>query len=218
MQLDVPIRTADMPSSKRQNGPRAELPPLILHPLAEESSPENMLEGSRANLMLHGLLPSGEHTEEELMDKVAHSRYLELRMLFFVGKDLERWLQQCQDLVERNPEFASSSYTLHSFASYLIENTPANVRSKLLSWGVVDYRNIFVRALGLRAIFRELPPFEVVAKGFLLDYHRFTDYLYACRQQLTAFTPVPAGTFSFEIYASAEYSQILEEQWKEAET
>lgn len=207
-----------MQSTKRQMTVRVELPPLILHPLAEENSPENMLEGSRANLMLHGLLPSEEHSEDELIQKVAHSRYLELRMLFFVGKDLERWLQQCVDLWERNPEAAENGYSIHSFASYLIESTPSNVRSKLLSWGVVDYRNIFVRALGLRSIYREMPPFESVATSFLLDYHRFTDYLYACRQQLSPFVPIPAKAYSFEIYASAEYSQMLEKQWKEAET
>lgn len=214
----MPIRTADMQSSKSKRGtPCIELPPLILHPLAEESSPENMLEGSRANLMLHGLLPCEDYTEDELLEKVTRSRYLELRMLYFVGKDLERWLQQCQDLVARNPELVPASYTQQTFASYLIESTPTNVRNKLLSWGVVDYRNIFVRALGLRAIFRELPPFEMVASSFLLDYHRFTDYLYACRQQLTSFTPAPPKSFTFEIYASAEYSQILEEEWKKAE-
>ncbi len=207
-----------MQSTKRQTAVRLELPPLILHPLAEESSPENMLEGSRANLMLHGLLPTDEQTEDELVEKVARSRYLELRMLFFVGKDLERWLQQCVDLVERTPELSDHGYTIHSFASYLIESTPPNVRSKLLSWGVVDYRNIFVRALGLRSIFKEMPDFKTVAPSFLLDYHRFTDYLYACRQQLSPFVAIPAKTFSFEIYASAEYSQLLERQWKEAET
>jgi len=176
-----------------------------------------MLEGSRANLMLHGLLPTEEQSEEELLDKVARSRYLELRMLFFVGKDLERWLQQCQELVDRHPDFAPGVYSMHSFTTYLTEDTPSNVRNKLLSWGVVDYRNIFVRALGLRTIFQELPAFEMVAPTFLLNYHRFTDYLYACRQQLNSFTPIPANTFSFEIYASAEYSQILEEQWNRAE-
>ncbi len=207
-----------MQSVKRQTPVKLELPPLILHPLAEESSPENMLEGSRANLMLHGLLPCEEQSEDELVEKVARSRYLELRMLFFVGKDLERWLQQCVDLVERNPSLSENGYTIHSFASYLIESTPSNVRSKLLSWGVVDYRNIFVRALGLRSIYREMPEFQTVAISFLLDYHRFTDYLYACRQQLSPFVQIPAKTFAFEIYASAEYSQMLERQWKQAET
>lgn len=193
-----------------------ELPPLILHPLADEGSPESMLEGSRANLMLHGLLPHDAQSEDELVEKVARSRYLELRMLFFVGKDLERWLQQCAELVENDRELAGENYSQQSFASYLIESTPAGVRNKLLSWGVVDYRNIFVRALGLRSVFQELPPFDVVSRTFLLDYHRFTDYLYACRQQLSPFTPIAVNTFSFEIYASSEYSQILEKQWNEA--
>ncbi len=176
-----------------------------------------MLEGSRANLMLHGLLPHDTQSDDELVEKVARSRYLELRMLYFVGKDLERWLQQCAEFVENDRELADQNYSQQSFASYLIESTPTGVRNKLLSWGVVDYRNIFVRALGLRSVFQELPAFEAVSPTFLLDYHRFTDYLYACRQQLSPFTPIAANVFAFEIYASAEYSQILERQWNGAE-
>jgi hypothetical protein len=206
-----------MQVTKRQATKSHELPPLILHPLAEEGSPESMLEGSRANLMLHGLLPHDAQSDDELIEKVSRSRYLELRMLYFVGKDLERWLQQCLELVERDQSLIGENYSKQSFASYLIESTPGGVRNKLLSWGVVDYRNIFVRALGLRSVFQDLPPYEMVSKTFLLDYHRFTDYLYACRQQLSPFTPVPPNTFVFDIYASAEYSQILEKQWKEAE-
>jgi hypothetical protein len=147
---------------------------------------------------------------------VARSRYLELRMLYFVGKDLERWLQQCAEFVENDAELVGENYSQQSFASYLIESTPPGVRNKLLSWGVVDYRNIFVRALGLRSVFQELPDCDIVSRAFLLDYHRFTDYLYACRQQLSPFTPIAVNAFIFEIYASAEYSQILEKQWKEA--
>ena len=205
-----------MQATKRQVTKTRELPPLILHPLADENSPESMLEGSRANLMLHGLLPHDTQSDDELVEKVARSRYLELRMLYFVGKDLERWLQQCAEFVENDAELAGENYSQQSFASYLIESTPTGVRNKLLSWGVVDYRNIFVRALGLRSVFQELPDCDIVSRTFLLDYHRFTDYLYACRQQLSPFTPIAVNAFIFEIYASAEYSQILEKQWKEA--
>lgn len=205
-----------MQATKRQAIKIRELPPLILHPLADEGSPESMLEGSRANLMLHGLLPHDTQSDDELVEKVAHSRYLELRMLYFVGKDLERWLQQCAEFVDNDRELVGENYSQQSFASYLIESTPSGVRNKLLSWGVVDYRNIFVRALGLRSVFQELPTFDIISRTFLLDYHRFTDYLYACRQQLSPFTPIAVNAFVFEIYASAEYSQILEKQWNEA--
>jgi hypothetical protein len=36
------------------------LPPLILHPFADPTGPDKLLESSRASLMLQGLLPSGE--------------------------------------------------------------------------------------------------------------------------------------------------------------
>jgi hypothetical protein len=53
-----------MQATKRQVTKTRELPPLILHPLADENSPESMLEGSRANLMLHGLLPHDTQSDE----------------------------------------------------------------------------------------------------------------------------------------------------------
>ena len=43
-----------------------QLPPLILHPFSERSSPESLLENSRAALILSGLLP-GEGEDYELL-------------------------------------------------------------------------------------------------------------------------------------------------------
>src|ERR1700693_2645775 len=78
------------------------LPPLILHPSADAPGPARLVESSRASLKLQGLLPAGEATREELDNALLEGRYSELRMLFYVGKDLIRWVEQCLEFVERN--------------------------------------------------------------------------------------------------------------------
>ena len=42
------------------------LPPLILHPFADAGGPSKLVESSRANLKLQGLLPQGEASREDL--------------------------------------------------------------------------------------------------------------------------------------------------------
>ena len=68
------------------------LPPLILHPFNEHVPPATLLENSKAALMLTGLIPVDGTDEEELHRKVMTGRYAEVRMLFFLGKDVLRWL------------------------------------------------------------------------------------------------------------------------------
>ena len=80
------------------------LPPLILHPFADQSGPGKLVESSRASLMLQGLLPSGQQSPEDLERALLEGRYQEVRMLFYVGKDILRWVGQCMDHVNRYPE------------------------------------------------------------------------------------------------------------------
>jgi hypothetical protein len=74
---------------------------LILHPFADAAGPDKLVESSRASLMLQGLLPSGERSTDELDRALLEGRYCEIRMLFYVGKDLLRWIDQCLEHVER---------------------------------------------------------------------------------------------------------------------
>src|SRR5271155_6243512 len=76
-----------------------DLPPLILHPFSDQAGPGKLVPSSRASLMLNGLLPQGESTEDELTRKLLEGRVCEIRMLFFVGKDLVRWIEHCMDFV-----------------------------------------------------------------------------------------------------------------------
>ena len=76
------------------------LPPLILHPFSDSAGPNKLLESSRASLMLQGLLPSGEFTARELEQKLLDGRFVELRMLYYLGRDLIRWIEQCSEIVD----------------------------------------------------------------------------------------------------------------------
>jgi len=193
--------------------PVFQLPPLILHPFAQPYDPVRLIEGSRAGIILRGLLPQGELDNDELERRLLDGRYCEISMLFYVGKDVLRWARQCQEAVQRAGVAPEEGYCAESFIALLVENTPQKVDQKLRSWGVQEYRRIFARAVGLHAVFRDLPPPELLAGEFVLQYHRFADHLYACRQQLQPFRPAKPEQFDFEVYASGEYARLLEQEW-----
>lgn len=189
------------------------LPPLILHPFADNRSPGKLVESSRANLMLQGLLPCGEQTAEDLERTLLEGRYCEIRMLFYVGRDLARWIEQCMEIVERAEELRDLGIRSQSFAALLIEDPPKEVRDKLHKWGVSDYRAIFSRALGLNAVFADAPTRKDLADDFIRNYYRFADQMFACRQQMQPFAEIRSSSFGFELYASGEYSRMLEREW-----
>ena len=70
------------------------------------ADPEKLVESSRASLMLQGLLPAGERNTQDIERTLLEGRFCEIRMLFYVGKDLLRWIEQCMELVERSPELS----------------------------------------------------------------------------------------------------------------
>lgn len=189
------------------------LPPLILHPFTDQTGSAQFLENSKASLMLSGLLPNSGYTQEELTERVMRARYLEIRMLFFLGKDVYRWLEQCVEMVRNTNDLDHEAIREQSFAELLTGNPPAAVQEKLRAWGVHDYASIFSRALGLQTAFAEPPAFEMLSREFILSYHRYADYLFACYQQLRSYLPLPPGRFDFAVYGSGEYSRMLESQW-----
>ena len=130
-----------------------ELPPLILHPFNERVPPAALLENSRAALMLAGLIPDDGTDPEALERRLLSGRYSEVRMLFFLGKDIFRWIAQCLEWLEREPQLQSAELAGQSFAGLLTADPPEVVRQKLLQWGVADYCSIFSRAIGLKALF-----------------------------------------------------------------
>lgn len=195
---------------------RWELPPLILHPFSDQAGPGKLLASSRASLMLSGVLPTGDASEDELQARLLDGRFCELRMLYFVGRDLTRWVEQCVEFVGRTESLATSGVTAQSFEHLLVNDAPEAVRTKLRAWGVMDYRSIFARALGLNAIFCSTPEVQHLAPDFIRHYYRYCDHVFACRQQIAPFTLITTENFYFNIFASGEYTRMLERAWGEA--
>jgi hypothetical protein len=192
-----------------------DLPPLILHPFNEHVPPSVLLDNSQAALMLSGLIPSDGTDPEELGRRLLTGRYGEVRMLFFLGKDIFRWLEQCMDWVARVPELADREWRPQSFAALLTSSTPADVKEKLVRWGVADYISIFCRAIGMNALFTNPPTFGDLAGEFLRNYHRYSDSLYRCYMELEQYPTLDTRRVRFALYASGEYSRMLESQWEE---
>lgn len=193
-----------------------QLPPLILHPFNERASPETLLENSRAALVLAGLLPGEGEDLDLLHRRVLVGRYAEIRMLYFVGKDLCRWIGQCMEMAERDAELSAAELRRQSFAG-LLTAPPENVREKLLGWGVMDYGAVFTRGIGMNALFQEPPEFSLLAEDFVRNYHRTADLLYRGFMEMEAHRVISPKNFRFELYASGEYAKLLETEWEAEE-
>jgi|SRR5579871_5715091 len=191
------------------------LPPLILHPFADASAPGKLVESSRANLKLQGLLPAGEATKEDLDRALLDGRYSELRMLYYVGKDLARWIEQCLEFVGHLPHSYQGNIAYQSFADLLVQGAPEAVQAKLKKWGVGDYQSIFTRALGLYAIFADAPARNLLTNDFVRHYYRYADQVFTVKQGEYPFQALNAAEFTFELYSSGEYVRLLERSWSE---
>jgi hypothetical protein len=189
------------------------LPPLILHPFADASGPGKLVDASRASLALNGVIPAESEAPNRLEERLLAGRYCEISMLFYLGKDLQRWVMQCMDFVERTPALQEIGIRPGSLAALLVEDPPPDVRRKLQDWGVHEYSAIFGRAFGLHAVFESLPLSATLAPDFMRYYHQFADGLFACHQGLFCFPRISSDQFDFQLYASGEYTRMLEQEW-----
>lgn len=193
---------------------RLHLPPLILHPFASANDPGKLMDSSRAGMILEGLLPENGRSRSELDLALLEGRYSELKMLFYVGRDLFRWIGQCLETAARQPDRFPSGVCRQSFASYLVQNPPSKVVAKLEKWGVHGYRRIFSRALALNCVFAEAPEAATLNEEFILHYFRLADQIYAT--ELAKPHPgINPRDYDFDLYASGEYSRMLERSWEE---
>jgi hypothetical protein len=119
------------------------------------------------------------------------------------------------EVVARDPDVSSLGASVQSFATLLIENTPTLVKEKLGRWGVVDYKAIFSRAIALNVIFAEAPTRETLGAEFIRHYYRFADQIYTCHRSLVNQPAMPTIEFEFDLFASGEYSRMLEREWEE---
>jgi hypothetical protein len=173
------------------------------------------MESSRASLKLQWMLPQGEASREDLDRSLLDGRYSELRMLYYVGKDLLRWIDQCLEFAAHNRGDLPSGIAYQSFAAFLIQDAPASIEAKLRKWGVADYKSIFTRALGLQCLFANAPDRETLSDDFVRNYYKYADQMFAVRQGEREFTPLATKDFEFELYSSGEYSRMLERAWAE---
>ena len=189
------------------------LPPLILHPFSTPEDTSVLMESSRASLALQGFLPRDETPEEELDKQLLRGRYAELRMLYYIGKDVFRWAEQCAETVQLSGMFTNRRIRPETFAVLLVQHIPAHVRTKLEAWGVLDFCALFRRSFGLHAVFQDIPPAESFSAEFLRRYHRCLDQWYEQRLKDWVFDRPEPEEFTFDLYASGEYSLMLEQSW-----
>jgi hypothetical protein len=87
------------------------------------------------------------------------------------------------------------------------------VRTKLEGWGVLDFCSLFRRSIGLHAVFQEIPAADHFLPEFLRRYHRYLDQWFEQRLVSTGFDRPRADEFVFDLYASGEYTLMLEQSW-----
>jgi hypothetical protein len=191
------------------------LPPLILHPFSDNTSPNKLVQSSRASLMLQGLLPNHDLSVEQLEKTIVEGRFCEIRMLYYVGRDVLRWVDQCMEVVKTEPEMRRLDIEPPSFTTMLIYDAPEPIREKLSRWGVQDYASIFSRAVGLNGVFAELPEPRQITVEFMKNYHSYADRLYSAWCDLYSWLHIRPEDFPFELYASSEYSRMLAREWEE---
>ena len=191
------------------------LPPLILHPFSGPEDTSVLMASSRASLALQGFLPRPEGAAHNLDEQLLRGRYAELRMLFYIGKDLNRWMEQSAESAELSGQFIGRRIRPETFGAFLVQHVPQHVRAKLEAWGVADFTALFRRSIGLHSIFRDFPGPENFSVDFLRRYHRHLDQWFEMRMRETVFERAEAHEFVFDLYASGEYTTMLEQSWSE---
>jgi hypothetical protein len=189
-------------------GQQWELPPLILHPFNHSGDAAKLLQSSKLSLYLSGLV--ADEPDEDVEAALLEGRYCEFQMVCYIGKDLTRWIGQCAEFVRRDQSLAGSGIVEQSFSDMLLNRAPPEVANRFQSWGVVQYRRILSRAIGLNALFPHPPPYEVLSRGFLIHYYSYADHLYTCYQGLEPFTRIDPEQFRFSLFTSEEYAQKIE--------
>ena len=188
------------------------LPPLILHPFSGPDDTSVLMESSRASLALQGFLPRPD-SAQDLDQQLLRGRYAELKMLYYIGKDITRWAGQCAETAAAARAFEGRRLRVETFVVFLVQHVPPHVRAKLEAWGVLDFCSLFRRSFGLHAVFVDIPPAEAFTTDFLRRYHRHLDQWYEQRLRETAFDRPQPHEFTFDLYASGEYTLMLEQSW-----
>ena len=191
------------------------LPPLILHPFSTAEDASVLMESSRASLALQGFLPRDETPAYDLDQQLLRGRYAEIRMLYYIGKDISRWTEQCAETVAAANLSEERRIRPETFCVLLVQHVPPHVRLKLEGWGVLDFCALFRRSIGLHAVFHNIPTPEDLAPDFLRRYHRYLDQWYEQKLKDWVFDRPRQDEYTFDLYASGEYALMLEQSWGE---
>jgi hypothetical protein len=170
-----------------------DLPPLILYPCPETTPADEadaFAECDEATRVLLG------------------ARYAEFRMLCYVGRDINRWLEHCVEIASEDGRLPRVTET--TFINLLLLAAPSQVAKKLRDWTIDNYQVIFARALGLNSVYSQAPSANVIGKSLLLDLYRYADALFDCRMKVNPDPEWHGHEFRFELYASGEYSRLFE--------
>ena len=174
------------------------LPPLILHPFSDAAEVERL-----------GAILG----EDEPALRLLKARYAEIRMLCFIGKDLNRWIGTCREFLSQNPDPSAQAISESNLIALLLLSTPDAVRSKLTAWGVQNFESVFSRALGLSYIFCHAPDPETLAVNFIENFREYADLLYRFRADAPG-PGVPVNVrLEFDLFASKEYLASFEKDW-----
>jgi hypothetical protein len=190
-----------------------ELPPLILHPSSEPQALATLALGARAGLVLQGATDSDGLEDEDWKRHLLDCRYCEIRMLYFLGKDLSRWVDQCADLARRDVALSKAGVQRGSFVDLLVNDTPHTIVDKMRGWGVGDCGLVFRHALGLGVLFEVVPRRELLTEEFLCHHRRYATALFDASHGRDRFTVIRRPDIHVKLYASAEYAKLLEAQW-----
>ena len=117
-----------------------QLPPLILHPFADQSGTAQLVEKARkAPWCLRPAAGKRAHRRRTLRACSARALPRDPYALL-PGKDLFRWIEQCVDSVGAAHNREDQGLREQSFAQLLVRYPPRTVRDKLAAWGVTDFR------------------------------------------------------------------------------
>ena len=175
---------------------KRELPPLILHPFGSSEDSSSLAD---RNL---GLAPALARLK---------SRYAELCMLCSIGRDLNQWISECLEGAQ-----PADGVTASSYISLLLFDAPRNVKTKMADWGVPYYQTIFSRALGLNLVYPLAPAPDAISESLLESFHVYADSLFDLRLHMSPGAELHGQDYTFDIFASHEYTQLLESEWANA--
>lgn len=128
-----------------------------------------------------------------------------------------RWIDECLECGARDSDLSNKGIRYQSFVAFLVNHAPQPCRQNYVVGGVADYRAIFTRALGLNTMFLEPPDRSTLSAEFIRSYYRYAEQIFTGRQNQVSRAAIESLGFRFDIFASGEYSRMLDREWPEQE-